>query len=145
MNRNFRDRFAVLALAAILCASSAPAQSAAEQALLQKAQSQEQSGHIDLAAQTWQQILLSDPNNQEALAGLGRWAKLSGNDAEAQTYIDRLRAVNPNSPEIAKIEALVSNKTQNELLQSGSRAGEERPQRRSPQNLPPDLRHPSAR
>ncbi len=116
MNRNLRNRFAVLVLAAVVCSLPAPAQSAAEQALLQKAQSQEQSGHIDLAAQTWQQILLSDPNNQEALAGLGRWAKLSGNDAEAQTYIDRLRAVNPNSPEIAKIETLVSNKTQNELL-----------------------------
>jgi tetratricopeptide (TPR) repeat protein len=118
MNRNLRNRFAFLALAAVLCAlpAPAPAQSAAEQTLLQKAQSQEQSGHIDLAAQTWQQILLSDPNNQEALAGLGRWAKLSGNDAEAQTWIERLRTVNPDSPEIAKIEALVSNKTQNQLL-----------------------------
>jgi tetratricopeptide (TPR) repeat protein len=118
MNRNLRNRFVLLALAVVLCAlpTLARAQSAAEQTLLQKAQSQEQSGHIDLAAQTWHQILLSDPNNQQALAGLGRWAKLSGNDAEAQTWIDRLRAVNPDSPEIARIEALVSNKTQNQLL-----------------------------
>jgi tetratricopeptide (TPR) repeat protein len=98
-------------------------QSAAEKTLLQKAQSQEQSGHMDLAAQTWQQILLSDPNNEEALAGLGRWAKLSGNDADAQTWIDRLRAVNPNSPEIARIEALVSNKTQNQLLAQAAELG----------------------
>ena len=107
-----------LSLAAVLGlgAATMSAQSAGEKALLDKAQSLEQSGHIDLAAQSWQQVLLSDPNNQEALAGLGRWAKLSGNDAEAETYIDRLRAVNPDSPEIAKIQSLVSNKTQNQLL-----------------------------
>jgi tetratricopeptide (TPR) repeat protein len=111
-----------LSLAAVLCLGAGPlrGQSAAEKALLEKAESLEQSGHIDLAAQTWQQILLSDPNNQEALAGLGRWAKLSGNDAEAETYVERLRAVNPNSPEIAKIQSLVSNKTQNQLLQQAA-------------------------
>ena len=122
MNRSFRTLMMGLSLGAILCLSGAPAraQSAAETTLLEKAQSQEQSGHLDLAAQTWQQILLSDPNNQEALAGLARWAKLSGNDAEAETYIERLRAVNPNSPEIAKIEGLVSSKTQNQLLQQAA-------------------------
>jgi len=95
-------------------------QSAAARSLLDKAASLEQSGRIDLAAQSWQQVLLSDPNNQEALAGLGRWAKLTGNDADAQNYIDRLRVVNPNSPEIARIEALVSSKTQNELLEQAA-------------------------
>ncbi len=120
MTRHLRTGFAILALAFLASSIPARAQSAAQIALLQKAHSQEQSGHLDLAAQTWQQILLSDPNNQEALAGLGRWAKLSGNDTEAQTYIDRLRTVNPNSPEIAKIETLVSNKTQNQLLNQAS-------------------------
>ena len=95
-------------------------QSAGEKVLLDKAASLEQSGRIDLAAQSWQQVLLSDPNNQDALAGLGRWAKQTGNDAEAQNYIDRLRVVNPNSPEIARIEALVSSKTQNELLEQAA-------------------------
>ncbi|HEX4067740.1 MAG TPA: cellulose synthase subunit BcsC-related outer membrane protein [Acidobacteriaceae bacterium] len=111
-----------LGLAAIFVLSGLPAraQSAAETALLEKAAALEQSGHIDLAAQSWQQVLLSDPNNQEALAGLARWAKLSGNDAEAANYLDRLRSVNPTSPEIAKIQALVSNKTQNQLLQQAA-------------------------
>ena len=122
MNRSLRTLVMGLSLGAILCLCGAPAraQSAAETTLLEKAQSQEQSGHLDLAAQTWHQILLSDPNNQEALAGLARWAKLSGNDAEAETYIERLRAVNPNSPEIARIETLVSSKTQNQLLQQAA-------------------------
>lgn len=122
MNRNVRKLGMGLSLAVVLCLSAfqGQGQSAAEKSLLQKAAAQEQSGHLDLAAQTWQQILLSDPNNEDALAGLGRWAKLSGNDAEAETYIDRLRTVNPNSPEIAKIEALVSNKTQNQLLEQAA-------------------------
>jgi tetratricopeptide (TPR) repeat protein len=122
MKRNFRTLATGLVLAVMLClgAGTLRGQSAAEKTLLQKAASQEQSGHIDLAAQTWQQVLLSDPNNEEALAGLGRWAKLTGNEAEAETYLDRLRAVNPNSPEIAKIEALVSNKTQNQLLEQAA-------------------------
>lgn len=106
----------------MLCGAGTPAsgQSAAQKALLQKAQTLEQSGHIDLAAQTWQQVLLSDPNNQDALAGLARWAKLSGNDEEAGKYLDRLRALNPNNPEIARIQGLVSNKTQNARLQQAA-------------------------
>jgi len=118
----FRTLVTSVSLAAVLCLGAGPlhGQSAAEKALLEKARSLDQSGHLDLAAQTWQQILLSDPNNQEALAGLGRWAKLSGNDAEAETYIERLRVVNPNSPDIAKIQALVSSKTQKELLEQAA-------------------------
>ena len=117
-----RRAMPAVALALLMGMGGLPArgQSAAEQTLLQKAQTLEQSGHVDLAAQTWQQVLLSDPNNQEALAGLGRWAKLSGNDAEAEKYIERLRALNPNSPEIPKIEALVSNKAQNARLQQAA-------------------------
>ncbi|HEY1807538.1 MAG TPA: cellulose synthase subunit BcsC-related outer membrane protein [Acidobacteriaceae bacterium] len=112
--------FAVALVATLASGLPARGQSAAETALLQKAQTLEQSGHPDLAAQTWQQLLLSDPNNQQALAGLGRWAKLSGHDAEAEKYVERLRALNPNNPEIAKIEALASNKAQNERLQQAA-------------------------
>src|SRR5581483_7279711 len=96
------------------------AQSPAEKALLDKAHALEQSGHIDLAAQSWQQVLLSDPNNQEALAGLARWARVNGNNAEAQKYIDRLRALNPNNPAIGRIQSLMSNREQNALLQEAS-------------------------
>ncbi|HEX3985463.1 MAG TPA: cellulose synthase subunit BcsC-related outer membrane protein [Acidobacteriaceae bacterium] len=114
----------VLAAAAVgmMLAAGLPArgQSTAEEALLKKAQTLEQSGHMDLAAQTWQQVLLSDPNNPAALAGLGLGAKLSGHDDEAEKYVDRLRALNPNNPEIAKIESLVSNKAQNARLQQAA-------------------------
>src|SRR5277367_1181877 len=73
--------------------------------LLDKAHALEVRGRMDMAAQTWQQVLLADPNNTEALAGLARSAKLSGNPALANTYLDRLRAINPSDPNIGRVES----------------------------------------
>ena len=42
------------------------------QPLLDKARALEVRGRVDLAAQIWQQVLLGDPNNTEALGGLAR-------------------------------------------------------------------------
>ena len=53
---------------------------------------------MDLAAQTWQQVLLTDPNNTEAIGGLARAAKLSGNLTLASTYLERLRGDQPFGP-----------------------------------------------
>ena len=72
----------------------------ATQSLLDRAQTLEARGRIDLAAQDWQQVLLVDPKNVDALAGLARSARLSGNPALANTYLDRIRAINPNAPEL---------------------------------------------
>ena len=70
----------------------------------------------------WQQILLSDPRNTEALAGLARDYKLTGSD-KAGEALEELRAVNPKDPNIPRIEALASTKTQSyELGQAGELA-----------------------
>jgi cellulose synthase operon protein C len=74
----------------------------ATQSLLDRAQTLEARGRIDLAAQDWQQVLLVDPKNVNALAGLSRSASLSGNPALANTYHDRIRAINPNAPELGQ-------------------------------------------
>jgi predicted TPR repeat methyltransferase len=42
--------------------------------LLSNAHTLEASGRMDMAKQKWQQVLLVDPNNAEALAGLARAA-----------------------------------------------------------------------
>ncbi|WP_260704943.1 cellulose synthase subunit BcsC-related outer membrane protein [Edaphobacter flagellatus] len=95
----------------------------ATQALLDKAHTLESHGRMDMAAQTWQQVLLADPNNVEALAGLARAAKVSGNNALASTYIDRLRAINPNDPNLSRIENMGSQQSQtNQLQQAGKYA-----------------------
>jgi tetratricopeptide (TPR) repeat protein len=93
------------------------------QALLDSAHQLEVRGKVDLAAQRWQQVLLADPNNTEALGGLARAAKAMGNTALAGTYIDRLRAINPNDPGIERAEETQTQKDQSsELQQAGKLA-----------------------
>ncbi len=90
--------------------------SPAEDILIQKAQTLEARGRPDLAAQVWQQILLSDPNNPQALEGVARSFRLSGNAAASSAAIEKLRKLNPNDPNIKKLESLHSNRAQDERL-----------------------------
>ncbi len=80
-----------------------------------KAQVLDSRGRPDMAIQLWQQILLSDPNNVEALAGLARDLKLTGSD-KAPEVLARLRKVSPNDPNIAKIEAMGSTRAESDQL-----------------------------
>ena len=96
----------------------------ATQSLLDKAHALELRGRIDMAAQTWQQVLLVDPNNVAAISGLARSAKLSGNDALAGTYLDRLRNASPNDPDISRIEGMSSQTNQSALLQQAGKFAE---------------------
>src|SRR2546428_12576376 len=74
--------------------------------LLSKARSLESRGRMDLAAQNWKQVLLVNPNQTEALAGLARFAKQNGEADDERSYLDRLRKINPKDPEITAIEKL---------------------------------------
>jgi predicted Zn-dependent protease len=53
---------------------------------------------MDLAEQTWKQVLQADPKNPDALGGLARAAKQEGNTALANSYLERLQAVQPSAP-----------------------------------------------
>ena len=90
----------LIAVAALALASPAT------DLLLSKARSLEGRGRLDLAAQTWQQVLMADPNQTDALAGLARWAKQNGKPEEAKSYLERLRKVAPNHPALAQVESL---------------------------------------
>ena len=83
--------------------------------LVEKAHALEARGRPDLAIQLWQQILLSDPRNSDALVGLARDLKLNGSD-QAGEALERLRKANPNDPNIAKIEALASTRAESDQL-----------------------------
>ena len=74
--------------------------------LLGKARSLEARGRMDLAAQNWNQVLLVNPNQTDALAGLARYAKQNGDAAGVRVYLDRLRKVNPRDPAIAAVERM---------------------------------------
>jgi tetratricopeptide (TPR) repeat protein len=86
------------------------------QILVTNARALESRGRPDMAIQLWQQILLSDPKNSEALAGLARDYKLSGTPAQAEAALERLRSADPNNPNIARIQALASTRTQSDRL-----------------------------
>ncbi len=78
----------------------------AEQALLSKAQSLAAHGQLNMAVQTWQQLLLSDPQNKEALAGIAQAEMRLGNPDQAKKYLDRLRALGADARTIAGIESM---------------------------------------
>lgn len=74
-----------------------------------------------MAAQTWQQVLVADPNNIDALSGLARAAKVSGHDALAGLYLDRLHAIKPSDTSIQRIESMDSQQSQSALLQQAGK------------------------
>jgi tetratricopeptide (TPR) repeat protein len=74
--------------------------------LMTKARSLEGRGRPDLAAQTWQQVLLADPRREEALAALAGYAKQSGRAQESAMYLERLRKVNPQHPALQQVQTM---------------------------------------
>ena len=118
----------------LLCAAtcgqavlSARAQSDQTTQLLGKAHALEVRGRMDMAKQTWQQVLLTDPNNSEALAGMARAARLEGKNDEAAQYLDKMRKLNPSDPNIARVEGMnTQQNTSAQLREAGklSQAGQ---------------------
>ena len=104
-----RQSKAALSILFVLAAAPVAAQSVPNQTptqiLLSKARSLEGKGLSGQAGQTWKQVLMTDPNQPEALAGLALQAKQGGRAEEAKGYLDRLRKLNPNDPRIAEIDA----------------------------------------
>ncbi|MGA8438430.1 MAG: cellulose synthase subunit BcsC-related outer membrane protein [Candidatus Sulfotelmatobacter sp.] len=98
--------FLALSLPAGLVAQTAQPRQDGISILLGKARSLEARGRVDLASQTWRQILLVNPNQTEALAGLARVARENGNSEEERVYLDRLRKVDPRDPDIAATEKM---------------------------------------
>jgi tetratricopeptide (TPR) repeat protein len=97
----------------------------AVQSSLEKAHQLEVLGRMDLAEQAWQQVLLADPNNTQALGGVARAEKSSGHPEKAQAYLDRLRRISPNDPEIARIETMGTVKDNNNQLKEAGRLAQE--------------------
>lgn len=112
-------------------AQKKPAAGAADdprRVLVEKARALDARGRPDMAIQLWQQILLSDPNNVDALAGLAKDYKQAGLSEKASDILDRLRRVNPNDPNIAKIAQMTSTRAQSDSLrQAGELAQQGKP------------------
>src|SRR5579859_2641540 len=97
--------------------------------LLAKARSLELRGRNDLAAQNWHKVLLVNPNQTEALAGLARAAKENGQTEEERSYLDRLRKINPRDSQIAAVEKLrvFTPEERNRLDEAGRLAMQHKP------------------
>jgi tetratricopeptide (TPR) repeat protein len=97
---------ATFCLALALAAHPAQGADSATMLLVRQAHSLEVKGRLDLASQNWRRVLLAEPDNADALAGLARIAKTNGDLPEAERQLNRLRVVQPNHPSIRRIEAL---------------------------------------
>ena len=97
---------ALLCAAMILAIQTSPLRGddSVVEGLVRRAQAQEGQGRADLAAQTWRQVLLANPNQQEALAALASYLKQQGDSAGSKEYLERLRRINPSHPAIAAVE-----------------------------------------
>ncbi len=96
--------------------SVASSAESARASLAEKSRALEARGRPDMAIQLWQQILLSAPNNTDALAGLAKDYKLIGSADLANQALDRLRKINPRDPNIAKIESTASTAAESDQL-----------------------------
>jgi tetratricopeptide (TPR) repeat protein len=110
----FRNAIRVLLALSVLAAGVQPAaqaqtDSAGVNLLLAKARSLESRDRDDLAAQVWQQVLVTAPNQPEALTALARWAKRHGKNSDANTYLSRLNRVAPSGAALVQLDTVPSN------------------------------------
>lgn len=100
-------RLSLPLILALSLPASAPSQTqGGVEILLAKARSLEARGLMNLAADNWRKVLLVNPNQVDAIAGLARNAKESGRTDRENYYLGRLRKINPQDPRIAAVEKL---------------------------------------
>ncbi len=109
----------VLCIVAVAGAAATAQQgSPAEQALLARARAFAGRSQLDMAAQAWNQVLLSDPDNQEALAGIAGAEMQLGHRRQAEAYLGRLRHVGGDAKLIQQIESMPQGQPAAQRLQA---------------------------
>ncbi len=86
-----------LLLLTSFAAVPANAQQSPTEVLIQRARTLDGQGRHDLAAGVWKQVLLVDPVNPTALAGLATYFHSVGDDTTANKYLSQLRNVKPGA------------------------------------------------
>ena len=87
----------LLLLTSITAAAPAQAQQSPTEVLVQRARTLDGQGRHDLAANVWKQVLLVDPANADALAGLAGYFQSVGDSTTANKYLSQLRNVKPGA------------------------------------------------
>lgn len=97
-----------LALASVTGIAADAASSAAAGQIASQARYWEQKGRFDLARESWLKLLRAEPDNAAALAGLAAAEIRSGRPEMAKQYLQGLRAIDPNHPELRRVESMVA-------------------------------------
>lgn len=120
---------AVLSASLLTAASPAPAPDSGSEAieqLLANVRYWEERGRADKAAEVWQKILRSDPQNADALAALALHAARAGATTQARGYLARLERDHRDHPGIASVrQALGLGAQFGELLAEARRLSRE--------------------
>ncbi len=82
--------------------------SSMQQSLFKQAQLWHDKFQPNLAKQTLNRILLTDPNNAEALYLMSLWSSEAGDAAESARWAERLKAAHPNDPRVVSLEGINS-------------------------------------
>jgi cellulose synthase operon protein C len=96
------------------------AESQAIRILLNRAQTQAQSGHMNIAVSTWQQVLASDPTNIEALRSIAGAEAQLGHQTEADAFIQRLQKAGASAAVIGELQSVHARPSDVALLQQAS-------------------------
>jgi cellulose synthase operon protein C len=88
--------------------------------LLNRAQTQAQSGHMNIAISTWQQVLASDPTNIDALRSIAAAEAQLGHQTEADAYIQRLQKAGASATVIGQLQSVHARPSDVALLQQAS-------------------------
>jgi cellulose synthase operon protein C len=98
-----------LALYLVLAVSHAAAQgSDVVSQLIAQAQAFQAKGRMDQAAEAYQKVLRSQPENIEALEALGVWHAKAGRTDQARSLLATLEKVAPGSPAAGRLKAALS-------------------------------------
>ena len=112
------------ALLAALLLASLPLHATPQASALDQARTEAAAGHYDRAAQLYQQVLNSDPNNVAALSGLSDALVATGHWRDALPALQRLDQLQPNDPNrlfhLGQMESWEGNRTEALALLSHS-------------------------
>lgn len=105
-----------------LLATPAYAQTNVTQQLVSQGNYWHDQGRDDLAADTWKKLLSIDPNQPDALLGLGQIDLAQGRQAEARKRLQQLDAAHPGSPQGQSLRLAIGSRGDNPHLRDARRA-----------------------
>ena len=95
-------------LALALASATGLAADAATGQIASQARYWEQKGRYDLARESWLKLLRANPNSADALSGLAAAEIRSGRPEMAKQYIQGLRQLQPDHPDLRRLETALA-------------------------------------